>query len=118
MDIYKDFFNFNNISFMYIPLLDNDLDKHLGPNIAPPFNSNLKEDKSTPFTFTTPLILQMLPIASLKPPFKRGNIIRARMLALSLFNAIIIFDFVIITLKTSISKSSVYKLKSKAISRG
>jgi hypothetical protein len=40
------------------------------------------------------------------------------MLALSLFNAIIIFDFVIITLKTSISKSSVYKLKSKAISRG
>jgi hypothetical protein len=37
------------------------------------------------------------------------------MLALSLFNAIIILNFVIITLKTNISKLSIYKLKSKAI---
>jgi hypothetical protein len=37
------------------------------------------------------------------------------MLALSLFNAIIILDFIAIILKTSIFKLSVYKLKSKAI---
>jgi hypothetical protein len=37
------------------------------------------------------------------------------MLALSLFNAIIILDFIIIILKTNIFKLSVYKLKIKAI---
>jgi hypothetical protein len=57
----------------------------------------------------------MLFIASLKPLFKKGNIIKARMLALSLFNAIIILDFIIIILKTNIFKLSVYKLKIKAI---
>ena len=60
----------------------------------------------------------MLPIAGLKPPPKRGNIVGARMLALSLFDAVIVPDFVVITSKTRVSRSSVYKLRSKAISRG
>jgi hypothetical protein len=59
----------------------------------------------------------MLLTAGLKPPLKRGNIIRARILTLSLFNVIIILNFVIIILKTNIFKLSIYKLKSKAILR-
>jgi hypothetical protein len=115
MDIYRDFFDFSDVSSMYIPSLDDDSDNNLGPDIAPPPDSDSEEDESTPSTL---LILQMLPAAGPKPPPKRGNIVGARMLALSLFDAIIIPDFVAITSKTGVSRSSVYKLRSKAISRG
>ena len=52
-------------------------------------------------------------------PKKRGNLVGARMLALTKFDeGGPTPDFVAITSKTSVSKSSVYKIRAKAISRG
>jgi hypothetical protein len=118
MDIYRDFFDFSDVSSMYIPSSDDDSDNDPGPDKAPPPDSDSEEDESTPSASTTPPVPQMLPAAGPKPPLKRGNTVGARMLALSLFDAVIIPDFVAITSKTSVSKSSIYKLRSKAISRG
>jgi hypothetical protein len=55
MDIYRDFFDFSNVSSIYIPLLDNDLNNNLGPNIAPPLILILRRINPLPLLLLPPL---------------------------------------------------------------
>src|SRR5206468_9635982 len=63
-------------------------------------------------------IVEDVPFVSLPSPvlLKRGNTIGARMLALKRYNDGVLIQRIIE--ETSVSRSSVYKLRSKAISQG
>ena len=63
-------------------------------------------------------VVEDVPFVSLPSPvlLKRGNTIGARMLALKRYNNSILMQR--ITEETSVSRSSVYKLRTKAISQG
>jgi hypothetical protein len=63
-------------------------------------------------------VVKDVPFVSLPSPVlpKRGNTIRARLLALKRYDNSVLIQR--ITKKTSVSRSSVYKLRAKAISQG
>ena len=70
----------------------------------------------TPIPEAVPeFVVEDVSLPSLVLP-KRGNTIRARMLALKRYDDSVLIQQ--ITEETSISRSSVYKLRAKAISRG
>lgn len=78
---------------------DSELDSDCGANTRPPSYSEAESEKS-----------------KVPNPKGQGNLIRARTQALTLFELQVLHEK--ITAQTDVSRSGLYKLRSKAISRG